>query len=40
MLSLSGCLPDNFLPNLLGSAVAEVASAVLSDVLNVVLPPI
>jgi len=40
LLSLSSCLPDNFLPNLLGSSISGVASAILSDVLNVVLPPI
>ncbi len=40
LLQIGGCLPDDFFQNLFGSAIAEVASAVLSDFLNVVLPPI
>ena len=38
--TLTGCLPDNFFENLLGSAIAEVTSALLSDVLNTFLPPV
>ncbi len=35
-----GCVPDNFVPNLVGSTISEVLSVVLSDLLNTFLPPI
>lgn len=39
LLSLGGCLPDDTFSNILGSSVSEVASIVLSDIVNAVLPP-
>ena len=38
LVSLGGCLPNDFFPNLLGASIAEVWSVVLSDLVNTFLP--
>ena len=41
MFLLAGsCLPDNALADLTGSSLSAVVSVLLSDLLNVVIPPI
>ena len=40
LLSLGGCLPDNFIANLFASSIAEVTSALLEDILNTFFPPV
>ena len=41
MLVFSGpCLPDNFASNLVANSVSAVTGVLLSDFLNVVIPPV
>lgn len=39
MLQLGGCFPNYFFQNLLASSVSSVVSVVLTDAVNVLLPP-
>ncbi len=39
-LALGGCLPSDYFNNLLGSSVSAVVSVLLSDALNVLIPPL
>jgi hypothetical protein len=40
LLGFSGCLPPNYFPSLLGSGISGVFSVLLTDALNVLVPPI
>lgn len=39
-LLAGACLPDGFFPYLVGSAISAVASVILSDIVNLLIPPI
>jgi len=38
LLGYSGCLPTDYLPNLLGSSITAVTSVLLSDAMNLLVP--
>jgi hypothetical protein len=39
ILQLGGCFPDFYFQNLLASSISEIVGVVLTDTLNVLLPP-
>lgn len=39
LLALGGCFPNNYFADLVGSSFSAVASVLLSDAVNFVLPP-
>jgi hypothetical protein len=40
LLSLAGCLPGGYFESLLGNSISGIFSVLLSDALNVLVPPI
>jgi hypothetical protein len=39
VFQFGGCFPDYYFQNLLASSISEVVSVILTDTLNVLLPP-
>jgi hypothetical protein len=39
LLTLGGCLPSNYFADLAGSSLSAVASVLLSDAVNFLIPP-
>ena len=39
LLALGGCLPNNYFADLTGSSLSAVASFLLSDAVNFLIPP-
>lgn len=40
LTAVGGCLPPNYFADLAGSSISAVVGVLLSDALNVLLPPI
>ncbi len=40
VLAFSGCLPSDLVPSLVGSSISSVVGVLLTDALNVLVPPI
>ncbi len=39
LMQIGGCFPNYYFQNLLASSISQIVSVILTDALNVLLPP-